>query len=118
MTDNKRTIERYIDGFNRHDHAQILSCLTDDVAWAFPGGFAVVGKEAFDRVIEHDAFVGSPCPGRQVDPCVRLACRLRECRDERWTGCSGSPGGGPGQRKSARVISSGWPGGHSTSSRR
>jgi ketosteroid isomerase-like protein len=60
MTDNKRTIERYIDGFNRTDHAQILSCLTDDVEWAIPGFFVVVGKETFDSVIENEAFVGSP----------------------------------------------------------
>ena len=60
MTDNKRTIARSIDGFKRTDHAQIQSCLTDDVAWAIPGVFTVVGEEAFDRVIEHEAFVGSP----------------------------------------------------------
>jgi hypothetical protein len=28
---NKATIEGYMDGFNRSDHEQILSCLTDDV---------------------------------------------------------------------------------------
>ena len=60
MADNKRTIARSIDGFKRTDHAQILSCLTDDVACAIPGVFTVVGKAAFDRVVEHEAFVGSP----------------------------------------------------------
>jgi ketosteroid isomerase-like protein len=49
MNANKRTIERYIDGFNRSDHAQILSCLSDDVEWIMPGAFHVTGKEAFDR---------------------------------------------------------------------
>jgi hypothetical protein len=30
MTENKRTVERYMDGFRTSDHAQILSCLTED----------------------------------------------------------------------------------------
>ena len=60
MTANKRTVACCIDGFNRTDHAQILSCLADDVEWAIPGVFTVAGKEAFDRAIENDAFVGSP----------------------------------------------------------
>ncbi|MGH8435156.1 MAG: hypothetical protein ACRERX_11890, partial [Pseudomonas sp.] len=42
------------------DHAQILSCLTDDVEWEMPGAFHLVGKDAFDNEIENDAFVGSP----------------------------------------------------------
>jgi uncharacterized protein len=60
MSANKRTVELYIDGFNRSDHAQILSCLSDDVEWVMPGAFHVTGKEAFDREIENDAFTGSP----------------------------------------------------------
>ena len=28
MTENKKTVERYMDGFRKSDHAQILSCLT------------------------------------------------------------------------------------------
>ena len=55
MSANKRTVERYIDGFNRSDHAQILSCLSDDVEWVMPGAFHVIGKEAFDREIENEA---------------------------------------------------------------
>lgn len=31
MTENKRTVERYMDGFRRSDHEQILSCLADVV---------------------------------------------------------------------------------------
>src|SRR5262245_12658539 len=57
---NKRTIERYIDGFNKNDHAQILGCLTDDVVWTLPGVFHLEGKEAFDKEIENPAFVGRP----------------------------------------------------------
>jgi ketosteroid isomerase-like protein len=60
MTHNKNTVQRYIDGFNRSDHAQILSCLTDDIEWLMPGTFHLKGKEAFDREIENDAFTGSP----------------------------------------------------------
>jgi uncharacterized protein len=40
MTANKRTVNKYMEAFGRSDHAQILSCLTDD--------------------IENEAFTGSP----------------------------------------------------------
>ncbi len=60
MTPNKRTIEKYLDGFRRSDHEQILSCLTEDVEWVIPGAFHGVGKRAFDAEIENPAFVGSP----------------------------------------------------------
>lgn len=60
MSENKTTVERYMAGFNTSDHALILSCLTDDVEWDIPGAFHLVGKEAFDKEIENDAFVGRP----------------------------------------------------------
>lgn len=60
MTGNKKTVERYMDGFNKSDHEQILSCLTDDVEWEMPGFFHLFGKDAFDNEIENDAFVGHP----------------------------------------------------------
>jgi len=60
MTENKNTVERYMDGFRKSDHAQILSCLTDDVVWEMPGAFHLIGKEAFDKEIENPAFVGKP----------------------------------------------------------
>ena|SRR5688572_8018197 len=63
MTRNKKTVERYLEGFRRSDHQQILSCLTDDVEWNIPGFFQVVGKAAFDKEIENEAFVGSPAIG-------------------------------------------------------
>ncbi|MGH9244495.1 MAG: nuclear transport factor 2 family protein [Acidimicrobiales bacterium] len=47
-------------GFGRSDHGQILSCLTDDVAWDLPGYKHLTGKLAFDQEIENDEFVGSP----------------------------------------------------------
>ena len=37
MTQNKETVNRYMDGFRTSDHAQVLSCLTDDVEWLIPG---------------------------------------------------------------------------------
>lgn len=60
MSENQRTIERYIDGFRTGDHALILSCLTDDVEWEMPGAFHLTGKKAFDGEIENEAFVGRP----------------------------------------------------------
>ena len=60
MTENKEMVERYMDGFRKTDHEQILSCLTDDVEWEIPGVFHARGKEAFDKQIEGDGFVGSP----------------------------------------------------------
>lgn len=60
MSANKRTIERYMDGFRRSDHAQVLDCLTDDVEWVIHGWAHLVGKDAFDREIENEQFVGSP----------------------------------------------------------
>jgi ketosteroid isomerase-like protein len=60
MTENQRTVNKYMDGFRKSDHAQILSCLTEDVEWEIPGAFHVRGKEAFDKEIENPAFLGSP----------------------------------------------------------
>jgi len=60
MTENKRTVEMYLDGFRDGNHEKILSCLTDDIEWDIPGLFHVAGKEAFDKEIENEAFVGRP----------------------------------------------------------
>ena len=60
MSENKKTVERYMEGFRRSDHAMILSSLTDDVVWDMPGAFHLVGKEAFDREVENPAFTGRP----------------------------------------------------------
>jgi ketosteroid isomerase-like protein len=60
MTENQKTVARYMDGFRKNDHAQILSCLTDDVVWDVPGAFSVRGKEAFDGQIEGEGFVAAP----------------------------------------------------------
>jgi len=60
MSPNKQTVQKYMNAFNRSDHAEILSCLTEDVEWLCPGTFHLTGKEAFDKEIENPAFVGRP----------------------------------------------------------
>jgi uncharacterized protein len=60
MTENRRIVEQYLEGFRRGDHEMILSCLTDDVVWDLPGAFHLEGKVAFDREIETPAFRGKP----------------------------------------------------------
>jgi ketosteroid isomerase-like protein len=60
MTENKKTVEKYMEGFRRSDHQIILDCLTDDAVWKMPGVYAHHGKEAFDKEIENDNFAGSP----------------------------------------------------------
>jgi ketosteroid isomerase-like protein len=64
MSTRKSVVERYIDGYRRTDHAQILSCLTDDVVWELHGAKTLHGRAAFDAEIEGGAdaggFVGPP----------------------------------------------------------
>ena len=48
MSRNTETVERYLDGFRRSDHTQILSCLTDDTG---PPRLEVV------RMVEQDDVV-------------------------------------------------------------
>ena len=60
MTENKMTVQRYMDGFVAGDHVMILSCLTDDVVWDMPGNFHLTGKEAFDKEVGNENFVGTP----------------------------------------------------------
>jgi ketosteroid isomerase-like protein len=60
VSNRKRIVERYINGFRRSDHAQILSCLTDDVVWALHGHKTLHGKDAVDAEIETEGFEGNP----------------------------------------------------------
>lgn len=60
MSVNKQTVERYMEAFQRTDHAAILACLTDDVEWVIPGAFHTRGRAEFDGQIENEAFVGHP----------------------------------------------------------
>lgn len=52
MSRNIETVHRYLDGFRKNDHAQILSCLTDDITWTVYGAFRLTGKEAYDQAID------------------------------------------------------------------
>lgn len=60
MTENKKTVQTYMDGFVAGDHDKILSCLTDDVSWFIPGTFSITGKEAFKKEINNENFEGLP----------------------------------------------------------
>ena len=60
MTDNKRTVETYMDGFRQSDRATVLSCLVDDVEWEIPGGFQLRGKQEFERHIVGEGFKPKP----------------------------------------------------------
>jgi len=52
MSANIETVNRYLDGFRKNDHEQILSCLTDDIEWTVYGAFHLKGKEAYDKAID------------------------------------------------------------------
>jgi ketosteroid isomerase-like protein len=60
MTENKRTVEAYMEGFRKTDRPKILSCLTDDVEWVLPGAFHVRGKSEFATHIVDDGFDSHP----------------------------------------------------------
>ena len=60
VSTRKDIVEKYIEGFRRSDHAEILSCLTDDVVWELHGYKTLQGKAAFDAEIENEGFEGSP----------------------------------------------------------
>jgi ketosteroid isomerase-like protein len=60
MSRNIQTVETYLDGFRKNDHAQILSCLTDDIEWTVFGYFHLVGKQAYNDAIDGEGFTGPP----------------------------------------------------------
>jgi ketosteroid isomerase-like protein len=60
MTDNKRIVQRYMEGFRTTDRESILSCVTDDVEWTIPGTFVSRGKAAFNDHIVDQGFAGHP----------------------------------------------------------
>jgi ketosteroid isomerase-like protein len=60
FSNNKRTVQRYMEAFNQGDHPKIIACLTDDVTWELPGVYLHKGKDAFDKEIENDNFTGKP----------------------------------------------------------
>jgi ketosteroid isomerase-like protein len=60
MTNNKRTVQKYIEGFRTTDRAAILSCVTDDVEWVIPGMFRSEGRASFNDHIVDPGFSGNP----------------------------------------------------------
>jgi ketosteroid isomerase-like protein len=52
MSQNIETVNKYLHGFRKNDHAQILACLTDDIEWTVYGAFHLRGKEAYDKAID------------------------------------------------------------------
>jgi uncharacterized protein len=60
VSENKRTIEKYMEGFRHTDRAAILSCVADDVEWEIPGMFKIEGRDAFNSHIVDPGFAGNP----------------------------------------------------------
>ena len=60
MSENKITVERYMDAYRRLDHEAILECVSDDVEWLMPGAFHTHGKLELDEQIESDCYSGNP----------------------------------------------------------
>jgi hypothetical protein len=60
VSKRKAIVEKYIEGFRRSDHSQILSCLADDIVWDLYGYKTIQGKDLFDAEIENEDFEGSP----------------------------------------------------------
>lgn len=60
MSEHKRIVEKYMDGFRATDHEKILSCLTEDVVWECPGFYLHNGIAAFDKEIENPNADGHP----------------------------------------------------------
>ena len=73
MSPNTDTVNRYLDGFRKDDHNQILSCLTDDIQWTVFGAFHLTGKDAYDKAID-----GAP---NFIDPPELSVVRLVEQGD-------------------------------------
>lgn len=60
MSENKKTVESYMNAFEKGDRQRVLACLTDDVVWILPGVFHLKGKKEFEGEIRNDAFQGDP----------------------------------------------------------
>lgn len=60
MSENKETIARYLQGLRQGNAAEVLACLTEDVAWEMPGRFRGGGREAFERAINDESYMGQP----------------------------------------------------------
>lgn len=99
MSQNIETVNRYLNGFRRNDHEQILSCLTDDIEWTVFGAFHLFGKEAYDNAID-----GAP---EFIDPPELDVVRMVEQGDvvmAELTGTAKRAGGGEMRMSMAEVF--------------
>ena len=99
MSKNIETVNAYLDGFRRNDHAQILSCLTDDIQWTVFGAFRLRGKDAYDRAID-----GAP---EFIDPPTLEVVRMVEQGDvvmAELTGTARRAAGGEMRMSMAEVF--------------
>lgn len=82
MSPNTEVVNRYLDGFRKNDHEQILSCLSEEIEWTVFGAFRLNGKEAYDQNID-----GAP---EFVDPPELELVRMVEQDDVVMAELSGS----------------------------
>lgn len=57
---NKEIIQKVNEGFSEGNTEKIMLYVADDVRWDLPGTFSHVGKEAFRKEVNNDAFEGLP----------------------------------------------------------
>ena len=79
MSDNKRTVEKYMEGFRHTDRDAILSCVTDDVQWEIPGMFQIQGRDAFNSHIVDSGFAGNPII--EITRMMELSNRYNAAKD-------------------------------------
>lgn len=99
MSRNIQTVNTYLDGFRKNDHAQILSCLTDDIKWTVFGAFQLTGKDAYDKAID-----GAP---EFIDPPTLDVVRMIEQGDvvmAELTGVAKRAAGGEMRMSMAEVF--------------
>lgn len=99
MSQNIETVNTYLDGFRKNDHAQILSCLTEDIQWIVFGAFHLTGKEAYDKAID-----GAP---NFIDPPALDVVRMIEQGDvvmAELTGTAKRAAGGEMRMSMAEVF--------------
>jgi ketosteroid isomerase-like protein len=93
-SENKRTVETYLNGFRKNDHAQILNCLTDDDAAIEGPGFVPPPRLEVVRMVEEDDVVMAELTGtvmRETGEPMRMSMaevfRMRDgkiCERRAW----------------------------------
>jgi uncharacterized protein len=57
MSQNKITVQKYMDAFARSDRPAVVATLTDDIEWVMPCAFHLRGKPAFAKEMQNDALL-------------------------------------------------------------